>query len=136
MENKEKRTNMVKIMMSDSEKENVTEIVNELKEKGYQKNITSSDLIRQSIDKWISMYRKIEQGNSICYLPISDEFTVNQEVLVDINKLVKSENLSEQTLKVLGRVVQSLEWEALIQLQNKYPNRDELYDLYHSDIDV
>ncbi len=133
---KEKRTNMMKIMVSDTEKQNITDTVKNLKEKGYQENITASDLIRQSVNKWISQYNRIEEGNVICYLPVSEEIRKNKVAMVEIENLMDSEELSQETKQVLSRVVDALEWQVLTQLTLKYPNNRGMFNLSSLDKDI
>lgn len=126
----EKRDQLIQFKVTKTEKETIQNVVEDLKAKGYQEKINASELARQGIEKWMAMYRMIEYGNSICYLPISSDLLENKKALVEIEDLLRSDNFSNHTLKILNRVVKSLEWEILAQLEKKYPNADSLYNLH------
>ena len=136
MSEKEKRNNMMKIMVSDTEKKNIVDTVEKLKDKGYQETITASELIRQSVNKWIAQYNRIEEGNVICYLPVSEEIRKNKVAMVEIENLMDSEELSQETKQVLSRVVDALEWQVLTQLTLKYPNNRGMLNLSSLDKDI
>lgn len=136
MSEKEKRNNMMKIMVSDTEKKNIVDTVEKLKDKGYQETITASELIRQSVNKWIAQYNRIEEGNVICYLPVSEEIRKNKVAMVEIENLMDSEELSQETKQVLSRVVDALEWQVLTQLTLKYPNNRGMFNLSSLDKDI
>lgn len=136
MSEKEKRNNMMKIMVSDTEKQNIVDTVENLKAKGYQETITASELIRQSVNKWIAQYNRIEEGNVICYLPVSEEIRKNKVAMVEIENLMNSEELSKETKQVLLRVADALEWHVLTQLTLKYPNNRGMFNLSSLDTDI
>ena len=136
MSEKEKRNNMMKIMVSDTEKKNIVDTVDSLKAKGNHETITASELIRQSVNKWIAQYNRIEEGNVICYLPVSEEIRKNKVAMVEIENLMDSEELSQETKQVLSRVVDALEWQVLTQLTLKYPNNRGMFNLSSLDKDI
>ena len=136
MSEKEKRNNMMKIMVSDTEKKNIVDTVDSLKAKGNHETITASELIRQSVNKWIAQYNRIEEGNVICYLPVSEEIRKNKVAMVEIENLMDSEELSQETKHVLSRVVDALEWQVLTQLTLKYPNNRGMFNLSSLDKDI
>lgn len=136
MGEKEKRTNMMKIMVSDTEKQNIVDTVEKLKERGYQENITASELIRQSVNKWIAKYNKLEEGNILCYLPVDKEIRKNKIAMVEIENLLENEEISQETKRVLFVVANALEWQVLTQLNEKYPNNRGLFNLSSLDTDI
>ena len=136
MGEKEKRNNMMKIMVSDTEKQTIVDTVESLKQSGYQENITASELIRQSVNKWILQYNTIKEGNVICYLPVSEEIRKNKIAMVEIENLIDSEEISHETKYVLSRVVDALEWQVLKQLSEKYPNNRGMFNLSSLDKDI
>lgn len=132
----EKRTNMIKVMMTDKEKEGVVNTVSQLKEKGYQPNINVSDLMRQSVKKWISIFEKIEEGNSLCFIPVSKEILDNKKAMLELEKLAKDESLSNHTRKVLYEMSESFEWEVLKQLKEKYPDYNGFFNISSLEEDI
>lgn len=133
----EKRTVPIQFKVTQSEKEEIQNVVDELKEKKYQETVNISELARQGIEKWIYIYRKLEEGNSLCFLPINKELIENKRAMLEIEDLLfKNENLCEHTKKVLSRVVSSLEWQVLAELDKKYPNHKGLFDLSSLETDL
>lgn len=45
--------------------EKIDKLVVELQEKGQQPNVTFSDLVRQSLERWIGVYKSIEEGETL-----------------------------------------------------------------------
>ncbi|WP_195251969.1 hypothetical protein [Romboutsia sp. 1001713B170207_170306_H8] len=120
---KEKRNNMMKIMVTDTEKKNILDTIDSLKAKGNQEIITVSELIRQSLNEWISKYNRIEDGNVICYLPISEEIRKNKITLIEIEDLLYKNALQDQTKHILSSVIEVLERQELNQLNIKYSHK-------------
>jgi hypothetical protein len=58
-----KKDKLLQVRMTEAELEGLQALVNELREKNYQPGITASELVRQAIEKWESIYREIEAGN-------------------------------------------------------------------------
>ena len=120
---KEKRNNMMKIMVSDTEKKDILDTMDSLKVKGNQEIKTVSELIRQSINEWISKYNRIEDGNVICYLPIDEEIRKNKIALIEIEDLLYKNDLQDQTKQILSSVIETLDRQVLNQLNIKYSHK-------------
>lgn len=132
----EKRTEIIQTRLTKSEKYKLNETVFELKEKGYQPNINSSDLVRQAIKKWIYIYEKIESGNALCFMPVSKEIIDNKRTMIELETLSNDENLSNHTRKVLAEMSDRIEWEVLGQLKEKYPDYKGLFNMSSLEEDI
>lgn len=58
-----KRDRLLQVRLTEEELETIQALVSELREKNYQPGITISELVRQAIERWESIYRDIEAGN-------------------------------------------------------------------------
>ena len=132
----EKRTNMMKVMMTDKEKEKVLNKVEELKSEENAKKINASDLIRACIKNWISAQEKIKDGNSMCFIPVSKEIIDNKRAMLELEDLSKDENISLHTRKILHEMAESMEWKVLFQLKEKYPDYNGFFNMSSLEEDI
>lgn len=132
----EKKVDYIKVMMTSTEKQEILDMVSQLKEKGYQPNINSSDFVRQAIKKWIYIYEKIESGNALCFMPVSKEVIDNKRAMIELEELSNDEKLSNHTRKVLAEMSDRIEWEVLGQLKEKYPNHRGLFNMSSLEQDI
>lgn len=132
----EKRINVMKIMMTDTEKDTVLNKVKELKAKGEDKKINASDVIRACIEKWFKVQEKIKEGYSMCFVPVSKEIIDNKRAMIELGDLSKDEKISPHTRKILHEMAESMEFHVYSQLREKYPNYDGLYNMSSVEDDV
>lgn len=131
-----KRTNMIKVMMTDKEKEKVLNKVEELKSEENAKKINVSDLIRACIKNWIAAQEKIKDGNSMCFIPVSKEIIDNKRAMLELEDLSKDENISLHTRKILHEIAESMEWQVLFQLKEKYPDYNGFFNMSSLEEDI
>lgn len=98
--------------------------IEDLKEKGHQPNVTISEFIRQSIERWIEFYNQIEEGKTLAMLK-TEEFSLKD--LTELNDILleiaeKTEN--EKIRKFLVALEDRLIWE-VPRLQHKEQKRKE-----------
>ena len=132
----EKRTNMMKVMMTDKEKEKVLNKVEELKSEENAKKINASDLIRACIKNWIAVQEKIKDSNSMCFIPVSKEIIDNKRAMLELEDLSKDENISLHTRKILHEIAESMEWQVLFQLKEKYPDYNGFFNMSSLEEDI
>ncbi len=132
----EKRTNMVKVMMTDKEKEIVLSKVEELRSEENLKKINSSDLIRSCIKNWISVQDKIKEGNSMCFVPVSKEIIDNKRAMIELDDLSKDESISLHTRKILHEMSECMEWKVFFQLKEKYPEYKGFFNMSSLEEDI
>lgn len=124
----DKRTELIQIRVTKSENDELNKTVLELKEKGYQPNINASVLVRHAVKMWISIDKKLEEGNALHFIPISKEIIDNKRTILELEELSKDEKLSDNTRKILAAMSDGMEWEVLSQLKVKYSENNGFFE--------
>ena len=132
----EKRDQLIQFKVTKTEKETIQNVVEDLKAKGYQPNINASDLVRQSVKRWISIYKKLEDGNALHFIPVSKEIIDNKITMIELEDLSKDEKISPHTRKILHELAESMEFHVYSQLREKYPNYDGFYNMSSVEEDI
>lgn len=132
----EKRTNMMKIMMTDKEKEAVLNKVKELQSKNETKKMNASDVIRACIEKWFTVHEKLKEGFLMCFMPVSKEIIDNKRAMIELGDLSKDENISPHTRKILREMSEAMEFQVFSQLKEKYPNYNGFYNMSSVEEDI
>ena len=90
---------LLQIRISEELSNRLDKTVSELKEKGIQPKATVSDLVRQSIGKWIDIYEDIQDGKTLAVLETQDFYTRDlaelQDILIDIVKEVENQKIRD-----------------------------------------
>lgn len=99
-------------------------------------NLSASDFIRQSVGQAIGINKKKEEGNSMCFIPVSKEIIDNKRAMLELEDLSKDENISLHTRKILYEMAECMEWKVLFQLKEKYPDYNGLFNMSSLNEDI
>lgn len=107
------------------------ELVNEmnntietLKERGYQPNVTTSEFIRQSVQRWIEFYNQIEEGKTLAMLKTEEfnlkDLTELNDILLEVAEKTENEKIKKFLVALEDRLVYEIP-----RLQHKESKRKE-----------
>ena len=89
---------------------------------------TRGEQVRVAINKYVAINDKLEQGQSIAWLP-SLEIEQTKKVLHELDKIIEFVDIHGETKDVISAIIDALEIKLLIDLETKHKKGKAFYSL-------